>query len=342
MTGYTYIKKVYKDVPFKYVLRKKGYYNKEGIVVSQSGVIIPSGFSSYSGLTLSSEQIGSSPMTIKIDSGELPVRYSYCSDTLGCLKAAGQSYSVTQYAYNNFTVVGTPSVNTDTGEVSGFSSSDYLMLPTAFSPSSNTWECILKIKTGSSVSSEQEFFHSCKGTGNSGRYGVAVCISSSKFGYFVSSNGSSWVFDLTGTYTVLADTTYWVKFGWDGTTYYLEYSTDGENYTRDISYTSSSSVYSSLVYTYFGVYSTSSMQNSFGGQIDLSGSSIKVNNSSWWNPLGTTSVSAIGLLPSGVTDDGTAKTWNLFYNDGVFLMSTASQMSGYSWCGSIAVPAHSI
>ena len=51
---------------------------------------------------------------------------------------------------------------------------------------------------------------------------------------------------------------------------------------------------------------------------------------------------AVGLLPSGVTDDGTEKTWNLFYNNGVFLLDTVATMNGYSWCGTISIPAHTV
>ena len=51
---------------------------------------------------------------------------------------------------------------------------------------------------------------------------------------------------------------------------------------------------------------------------------------------------AIGLLPSGVVDDGTAKTWNLFYDSGVFLLDTVATKQGYSWCGTINIPAHTV
>lgn len=155
MTDYTYTKKVYLNVPFKMVVRKKGYYNIEQFYCQDGsiGALISAGkYLGYSGLTLSSEQITGSLMTVNITAGELPDR-NYCNTTLGCLAPAGQTYTV---------------------ETSG------------------------------------------------------------------------------GTAT------------------------------------------------------------------------------------------AIGLLPSGVTDDGSAQTWNLFYNDGIFLIDKTSSMSGYSWCGTINIPAHTI
>lgn len=153
MTEYTYTKQVYKNVPFKYVVRKKGYYDIWGFATqSELPIILSSTYHSYSGLTLSSEQITGSLMTVNITAGELPDR-NYCETTLGCLAPAGQTYTV---------------------ETSG------------------------------------------------------------------------------GTAT------------------------------------------------------------------------------------------AIGLLPPGVTDDGSAQTWDLFYNDGVFLIDKTSSMNGYSWCGTISIPAHNV
>lgn len=153
MTEYTYTRQVYKNVPFKYVVRKKGYYDIAGFALqNEVPIIVNSTYHSYSGLTLSSEQISGSLMTVSIAGGELPDK-NYCETTLGCLATAGQIYTV---------------------ETSG------------------------------------------------------------------------------GTET------------------------------------------------------------------------------------------AIGLLPSGVVDDGSAKTWNLFYNDGVFLLDTDATKSGYSWCGTINISSHSV
>ena len=92
MTDYTYTKQVYSNVPFKYVVRRKGYYDNFGFSTDATLIWIRN-YYSYSGLTLSSEQISGSLMTVSITGGELPDK-SYCANTLGCLATAGQTYTV--------------------------------------------------------------------------------------------------------------------------------------------------------------------------------------------------------------------------------------------------------
>lgn len=176
-------------------------------------------------------------------------------------------------------------INESTGVASGFSATQYIEFTEPFSPLSYPWEAQFKFTTSGDVTTEQQIFQSCSGTGNAGRYGIGFSIiPSSKFAFFCSADNASWLFDLSGTYTVLANTTYYVKFGWTGTEYYLEYSLDGTNYTRDITYTSSTPVYSWLIYTYIGVYSTGSFEIPFFGTIDLSQTKITLNNVDWWVP----------------------------------------------------------
>ena len=252
----------------------------------------------------------------------------------------GDYYKVLKNGYVNYNIIGSPTINTDTGEVTGFSTSNYLKLPTAFNPTSSSWELRFKFKTGSTISTNQQFFHSCQGTGSSGRFGIGAQIYNSKFNMFISSNGSSWLLDEVGTYTPLANTTYWVKVGWTGTEYYFEYSVDGETYTRDITYSSTSPV-CSVANSYIGIYSSSSFEAPWLGTIYLADTSIYINGSEWWNPVGDYNTFAVGLLPDGVTDDGSAQTWNLFYN-GNYRLNTASTMTGYTWVGSVAIPAHTV
>ena len=345
MTDYSYTKQVYKNVPFQWVVRKKGYYNIQGFACRGydiGAIIAASKYDVYSGLDLSSEQLTGSPMTIKIENGELPDR-SYCGDIYGVLKATGQSYNVLKSAYTNYTTEGTPTINIDTGIVSNFSTSNYLKLPSAFSPSTSTWECKFKVKTPNDVTGNGKIFYSRKADNSTfgDRYGIGAILISSKWGLFASADGSSWLFDTQGTYTVLANTVYWVKFGWNGTAYYLEYSLDGTTYTRDITYNSNSNLCNMAV-SYLGIYRGDSFGTPWQGSMDLSECSISINGATWWSPVGSASTTAIGLLPSGVTDDGSTQTWNLFYNNGTFLADTESSMTGHSWCGTISVPAHSI
>lgn len=522
---YTTTVQTYKGIPFNYRLKKSHYYDIAGTMIG--GQILMNGtFQSYSGLDMDYYQGTNSLMTVTVDGGTLPNR-SYSQGAFGCLATVNEGTGV----YTNYTKVGSTDINVETGVVSGFSTSNYLQLPTAFNPGSSSWECIFKVRTGSDVTTSQKWVHLCLGSGMNGRFGIGAAVNNSKFNVFLSSDGSTWLFDSFGTYTVLANTTYWLKIGWSGTEYYFEYSTDGTNYTRDISYTSSLPIYSPLVNGYVGIYQTSSMltpwlgsidlsgcqividgnvwwtplvaglysvlksgyvnytkvgspsvnietgvasgfsssnyltlgtfspqgntweyyikfttgsstsaqglstcvgssdgcspfyidsgnlvaflssngsnwdiasaetvmsiatnttykmkaeytgtaynwyiwqnnawslvktisnsapcydgltmllgnnrgqNNPFDGTIDLSETYITIGGNTWWTPVGGISATAVGLLPSGVTDDGSAQTWNLFYKDGEYRLNTASTMSGYDWCGEIAIPAHNV
>lgn len=515
---YTYTKKVYKDIPFKCVLRKKGYYNVEGFYTAPSqSMFIYSYFTSYSGLTLDSEQIGSSPLAIKINGGELPVRYSYCSDTIGCLKAAGQNYNVTVPSYNNYATVGSPIINYDTGIVSncsnnnyltvaegfsssspykimvkfttgssfpqyfsivksnnksiipfylnyanlgayassdgsswnmfshhhiadlsanttyemmfeftgsayiwyqkengvwneltrvtsstqtispqdfiigmsdsndsfggtfdlsefkievngdtlwtplasvekiydnftkvgsiavdrlsgivsGFSNSNTVMLPETFDPGNNPWEIQFKVHYVASTGRQRMFNSTIDNRG------LMFHTSGSNLVYVISSGSSSWdiLFNSNvGGFQLQDNTDYVFKLAFTGTAYTVNVSTNGGAFVEILNHSSSTPMSA----TGYMLGRSESSSEPFLGTFDLTQTKVKLNNETWWTPAIAMEKPAIGLLPAGVTDDGSAQTWNLFYNDDVFLMSTASQLSGYSWCGSIAVPAHNI
>lgn len=160
-----------------------------------------------------------------------------------------------------------------------FTTNNYYKSGYTFNPRNESWEIRIKFKTGNSVSNWQQIFQSCSGTGSSGRFGIILYIhSNSVFNFAISSNNSSWLFDTQGTYQLQTNTIYYVKIGWSGTEYYLEVSTDNNTYTRDITFQSTSPVYSNLVNTYFGIYSTNSFQNPFGGLIYINDTVFSHNN----------------------------------------------------------------
>lgn len=189
------------------------------------------------------------------------------------------------YRYN-FNIVGDLQIDNSTMVASDFSSNNYIQLQTPFNPGNNPWEVAVKFKTSSNVTNTQQIFQSCLGSGNSGRYGININIdgSNSKFNFFCSSGSSSWMFDVYGSHTVQANKDYVIKIGWTGSTYYLDYSLDGQAFVRDISRSSSTAIYSPLINTYFGIYSSSNFIDYFRGTIDLSGTYIKLNNQVWWKP----------------------------------------------------------
>lgn len=202
------------------------------------------------------------------------------------IEQSGNNYNLINFRsalYNNYTIVGSPTVNTSTGVVSGFSSSSYLTLPQSLNPANSPWEVRLKFATSNDINLSQGLFQTITAYSENGQYGIILMIYEGKLDLGISVDGTSWLFDTRGTHNLSSNTTYWVKFGWTGSEYYLDYSMDGINYIRDVTENSSTPAYSSSNYTVLGIYSWS-VKDSFRGTLDLSQTYIKVNNSIWWNP----------------------------------------------------------
>lgn len=143
----------------------------------------------------------------------------------------------------------------------------------------DTFEIKIKIKTGSYVNTNQIYFCDKE---HLSICSIALNVYDSKFAIFLSSNGSSWdIADtLKGTYTVLANTWYYVKLVYNGTNYIFSYSLDDETYTPDITVNNSTKV---LGFTpCLGSWYTKGI--GFIGNIDLKQVYIKINNEIWWQP----------------------------------------------------------
>lgn len=240
-------------------------------------------------------------------------------------------YALSGTTYGNYVTVGSPTINS--GVVSNFSSSDYLTVP--LGNLGNVWDIYLKFTTSSStVTGGQEIFTiAAEGETN----GFVYC--------YVANAGTSlwWNVDDWSTvnqlYSISNSTTYYFKVGCDGEKTYAYVSTTGYDSMTLIK--EDTVVKSVPEYTLFlGYNTTQDIKGAFKGSIDLSQTYITVDGKMNWSGKNVTS--AIGLLPSGVTDDGSAQTWNLFYDNGVFVADTTSPMTGYSWCGSVTVPAHGV
>ena len=211
--------------------------------------------------------------------------------------------STTEVVYN-YTPEGT--LTNNGGVLSGFSVSNYAILGNTlkvFSPNTSSWEFNLKLTTGSSVSTSQYAF---VGNGTATGFG-GFGINNSKFVLNLSSNDSSADIanGVTGTYTVLANTNYWIKLIFDGIdSYILSYSTDGETFTDDIVVTSSSTVFQGS-YILLGINKSSqTLQDPFLGSIDLSESYIKINDTIWWQGKGSVVISADQVWQNYATEYG--------------------------------------
>lgn len=185
---------------------------------------------------------------------------------------------------DNFTRIGNININHN-GIVSNCTTSNYLKLTNNFNPGNSSWEVYAKVTTGSSVTSEQDIFGVTTDQ-QLFRVGLAGTVTD-RFQILVANN-STWINTSShyGTYAVLANTTYWIKAGFDGIdTYYLDYSLDGETYIRDVSYTSTLKINAGA-----NVYNTissglSGIDVAWKGLIDLSEMYIKIDNKIWWQPI---------------------------------------------------------
>ena len=175
----------------------------------------------------------------------------------------------------NAEIVGT--LTNNNGIYSGFSQNNYIKLQTPFVPS-NAFEIKIKFKI-SSLYATNPLFHSCIDLNNSGRYGICLIVGSGgKINYFVSADGSSWLFDMYYDNPLSENTDYWIKFGWSGTEYYCDLSIDGTTYSRIISFSSNTAPTSSIQYTTIGRYVV------FGiiGTIDNNNTSITDNGTEYY------------------------------------------------------------
>jgi len=327
---YEYTKKVYTGLPFTVKIRKDHYWDSTETHIYDGTPILVQMWA-YTPLTISSFQESTSLMAVSIASGQLP-NNSTCANTLGCLATAGQSYPIYKSEYINYTTYGTPTINVTTGVVSDFSSSNYLTLPST--TTSNYFDLIQKVMYNG-VSGEQTIWWTPADKG--------IAIYSNKLGIF----SGGWVLGST-TFT---EGTYWIRAIYDNGTLSL-YSLADNDYTLDTlpaisDWTAETTLSASNIFSGYTIYlSRNNDSYRWQGSMDLSGSAVYADTSGtpWWVALGTTTLSAVGLLPSGVVDDGTEKTWNLFYNYSTetFLLDTTATKSGYAWVGDITIPAHTV
>ena len=168
------------------------------------------------------------------------------------------------------------------GVAGAFSASNYLTLPEVFRPENNIWEICFKVTTGSDVSTSQSIMGNY---GNSYQNAPEINLYNGLFILHIPKDGSNTkLVEQSGTYQVLANTTYFVKIGWTGTEYYLDYSTDGVDYIRDVSVANSTAIYQATAPFLIGMnlYAASST-NYWRGSIDLNQSCININGERWWS-----------------------------------------------------------
>lgn len=189
------------------------------------------------------------------------------------------------------------------GVLSGFSASIYAIVSGAFNPANSTWEMNFKVTTGASVSGEQEVF-------SDGNNGLELQLYNAKWALEFNGNTVG-----TGTYTVLANTTYYLRLKFTGSAYTLEYSTDGSAYTTDITYSNSTAYTGGILF--LGLDKNIESQ-AWGGSIDLNKCNIKINNTlSWQGIEPKDNVYVINDRPAVVIESfNNGSAWYRLYSDG--------------------------
>ena len=256
MTYYDIEKTVKKSLPYKFRCRVYGKYDEE-----------------FSG----------------VSPNDIDKNYTDLTDYDGLDYTAEMKRTVNVTQYNIPTI-------SDTGVASGFSNKNFLTIPTAFLPESSAWEIIWRVKTGSSVTTQQYLFGSSTGFYNT--VGGEM-NSSGKFGVGFSSNGSSWDIGwLVGTTILTINTWYWLKISFTGTEYKVELSTDGETYTLENSITSSTPIYQNASTSIIYLGTMGDKSKVWGGSIDLSECSIKTGSQYFpdaWNTAWTGATDQFGV-----------------------------------------------
>lgn len=181
----------------------------------------------------------------------------------------------------NFTVSGRLLI--DYNDVArNFTTTNYIVADKTFAPENDdNWEINLKIKTGTDVTTSQAI----TGSRSTNWDPIYAYVKEGKF-YFAPAQGSAYIGEVAGTYTVLANTDYWIRLKFSGTEYTLEYSLDGINYVTDITITSSTQVSSGNFA--LGIQSASSSitaSTPWLGYIDLKSCNILINNNIYWSAI---------------------------------------------------------
>ena len=189
----------------------------------------------------------------------------------------------TQYyniqGYDNYEVVGNPTI-TD-GMVSNFSSINYITVP-AFSPSDNTWKIVTKFKLTDTTTNQVIFSNNYQPNRQ-----IQLSVQNSKLKVYISTNGTSsnLANGVFGTYTISADTVYWVKFEFTGSAYIISYSVDGITWTTDIIINSTATLINVSNNMFFGKNTHPSFPEPLtnGSIIYLNDTYIEVNGQYWFN-----------------------------------------------------------
>lgn len=199
------------------------------------------------------------------------------------------------YKTPNVLIEGEPSINN--GQVTGFSRTNYLILPFQFDVGERGFEFTYCFRTGVDVTTPQNLYGS--------KFSIASYVSGGKLTVRVSSNGASWdVLDLVTSLDVQPNTTYYIKLIFNRLNYTVKASTDGETYSQ-IGYVVNTGVpFKGDVFIGIG----NNQNNPFLGMINLHKWELKYNNSVFWEGMDDAGLATrADISLSNLDDEGQAK-----------------------------------
>ena len=152
-----------------------------------------------------------------------------------------EKYAHSTFDLSKFTVVGSPNITGD-GIASGFSTANYITTPSSFNfASAQSFEILLAITTPSntaSVTSYTGFFNTLS-SDNTEFITVGYELENSRFAYGLgTTTGTFW--NIYSSNTIQPDTKYYIKIKVDNTTVTIQISTNGTDWITDASGTISS------------------------------------------------------------------------------------------------------
>ena len=194
----------------------------------------------------------------------------------------------------NATKVGNPTVDNN-GIVSGFTTSNYLTLPSSANQGTGSWTDVVCFTTDSDVTTVQQVL-----ANTAAYWGYGAEIKNGNISIGLTNSTSS--FNILNYSTAIsANTKYWLKTVFTGSSYTCSLSTDGETWTTLTSVTSSATVLSGT--RVYGV--NDAYINPFKGSIDMKECYTSNSQGTW-----------IGAYAKDVS--GSVTVSKGFYNDGTY------------------------
>ena len=228
-----------------------------------------------------------------------------------CAKINNRYFGIKLADTLNVTNVGEPVINYNM--LSGFSDDDYVVLPNSFSPGSNTWEFVTKIKIAR-YSQNNNDRQTIIARNTATRSFQLTYYEDKTIAFSLSFNGSSnSVSEQKSTHTFDINKWYWIKLEKKTGSYVLSFSLDGLTWTSTKTYSSSSNVYSAVLRMGSNYYTTEGniygqVHEPFSGEIDMSQTYIKINGTVTWN--GVSSYKYYGTMPY-IESDGNGQYINI-------------------------------